>query len=306
MDANEAATGRVSAAAEIAPAASGRLKDLPLPILTTCKARDLPILEITARRLRETVACRALYVVAPETDCAKIGKALGALATVISESDFVPAMTLARLRALPVPNFPQAAGWYFQQFLKLQFAFVDSAEDYYLIWDADTVPLRPIRFFDAEGRMLLTKATEYHEPYFQTYRNLFGVDANREFSLIAQHMVVQKSIAREMLTRIEARFEGGDNWAWKIMRALPNAGDNLFSEYETYGHYVKNNFPDRVRFIDRAWLRRQPSGGQGVPSERELRRLAGTYDYVAFERASRGWRRVAKALVAGFRRALPR
>jgi len=290
-----------------APGSSGAAIDLvdrPLRILTTCKARDLPILEITARRLPDAIPCRAIHVVVPDADCGKVRKALGESVEVIAESDFVPTMTLEKLRELSVPGFPRAAGWYFQQFLKLQFAFVEPAEDFYLIWDADTVPLRPMRFFDADGHMLLTRASEYHEPYFETYRRLFGAEPHREFSFISQHMLVQKSVARQMLKGIEDRIEGAGNWAWKIMRSLPHSGDNLFSEYETYGHYVKNNFPDRVRFIDRAWLRWQPPGGQGVPSEGELRRLSQTYDYVAFERASRGWRRLATAMVARFKRVL--
>src|SRR5688572_19746456 len=110
-------------------------------------------------------------------------------------------------------------------------------------------------FFDSEQRMLLTKATEHHPPYFESYRNLFGAEPNREFSFIAQHMVIQESVAREMLVRIERHIPGDGNWAWKILRSLPATGDNLFSEYETYGHFIKNHYPDRVHFVDRMWQR---------------------------------------------------
>src|SRR5262249_37185497 len=148
------------------------------------------------------VPLRKLYVVAPNADCPDIRKRLPQGTEVIPEDEFIPTMTLEQLRTLAVPGFPRAAGWYFQQLLKLQFAFVDLTEDYYLIWDADTIPLRPMQFFTAEGKMLLTKADEFHEPYFDTYRTLFGTEPRREFSFIAQHMLVQKSIAREMLSRI--------------------------------------------------------------------------------------------------------
>ena len=285
------------------PSPAGR----PLPIVTTCKRRDLPILEITARRLRELVPCRALFVIAPDRDCAAIRRRLGAAAAVIAEDEFIPTMTLAQLRRLDVPHFPGvgAAGWYFQQLLKLQFAFVEPAEDYYLMWDADTVPLRPLCFFDAEGRMLLTQAAEHHAPYFETYRNLFGTEPNSEFSLIAQHMVVQKSVAREMLARLERHVAGADAWPWKIMRSLPKTGDNLFSEYETYGHYVKNFHPDRVRFVRRTW-RREARQNQGcaLPTPADLAALAREYDYVAFERAGRGWRRWSRWLVRNFQKRL--
>lgn len=219
------------------------------------------------------------------------------------ENEFIPGMTIGQLRALKVPCFPRAAGWYFQQLLKLQYAFVEPADDYYLIWDADTVPLRSLRFFDSAGRMLLTKATEYHAPYFETYRRLFGEEANREFSCIAQHMLVQKSVAREMLGRIEQRVEGRGNWAWKIMKSLPETGDNLFSEFETYGHYVKNHYSERVAFVERSWLREGVRRiGGGIPSGEDLQSLAREFDFVAFERASTGWRRLARAFLARLRR----
>jgi hypothetical protein len=222
---------------------------------------------------------------------------------VMDEEDFVPGVRLDELRRLPAPHFPRAAGWYFQQLLKLQFAFIEPDDDYYLIWDADTVPLRSMTFFDADGRMLLTRATEFHAPYFETYRRLLGEEPHREFSLIAQHMLVQKSLAREMLGRIELHVRGDGNWAWKIMRSLPPTGDNLFSEYETYGHYVKNHHPDRVQFVDRSWRREFcQNTGQAVPSGKDLAALARQYDYVAFERAGGGWRRWARALFGRLKR----
>jgi hypothetical protein len=276
------------------------LAERPLQILTTCRLRDLPILEITARKLRETVPCRKLYVIAPDRECRYIKKELSNEIQVIPENEFIPGMKIEDLRRFNAPHFPKNAGWYFQQFLKLQFCFVEPEEDYYLVWDADTVPLRPLRFFDAEGKMLLTKATEYHKPYFETYRKLFGEAPQREFSFIAQHMLVQKSVAREMLAQIEQRIEGKDNWAWKIMRSLTTTGGNLFSEYETYGHYIKQHHPERVRFINRSWQRDfVRRTGPAVPSEKQLATLAGEFDFVAFERASRGWRRVARMFFGG-------
>lgn len=275
--------------------------DRPLQIISACRLCDLPVLEITARQLPKCVPFRSLSVVCPDKDFAKIRSRLSPDVRVIPENNFLPGMTIEALRALPVRGFPRAAGWYFQQLLKLQFAFTDLDEDYFLIWDADTVPLRPMRFFDAQGRMLLTKATEHHAPYFETYRNLFGEDARREFSFISQHIVVEKSMAREMLTRIERHVPGEGNWAWKIMRSLPQTGDNLFSEYETYGHFAKNHFAERVAFVQRAWQRRITHyTGRGIPTERELATLREEYEYAAFERVQTGWRRMVKAIVGRF------
>jgi hypothetical protein len=272
-----------------------------LHIIAACRACDAPVLEIAARHLKEYMPASKLSVVAPNKDCRQIRSRLGPAPRVIAEDEFIPGMTLGQLRLLQVPHFPQAAGWYFQQLLKLQFAFIEPEDDYYLIWDADTVPLRPMSFFDAEGRMLLTRAIEYHAPYFETYRRILGEEPNREFSFIAQHMLVQKSIAREMLARIEQHVAGGGNWPWKIMRTLPDTGDNLFSEYETYGHYVKNHHPERVAIVERPWRREYKlSLTRGAPSDSEINALASRFEYVAFEKPSKGWWQLAKAMRARF------
>lgn len=261
-----------------------------LTVVTTCRARDQAMLEITARQLAQNVPMKSLQVIAPRQDCAEISSRLGTSVSVIPEDDFIPGMTPAALRCLKRPHFPHGAGWYFQQFLKLQFAFQNREEDYYLIWDADTVPLRPMEFFDKDGRMLLTRAGEFHPPYFDTYQRLLREDSHREFSCIAQHMLIQKSVAREMLGRIEQLTPGQEPWAWKLMHNLPAEGNNLFSEYETYGHYLKNHHPDRVRFIERSWLREGSQYTRGwLPGSKDLRQLSEQYDYVAFERVSKGW-----------------
>ncbi|HTA16731.1 MAG TPA: DUF6492 family protein, partial [bacterium] len=262
----------------------------PLQVVVACRLRDLPILELAVQRMERCFPPHRLCVLAPDQDCAGISGRLGGEVRVLAEDGFIPGMKSADLRALQVPGFPKMAGWYFQQFLKLQFAFFEPEDEHYLIWDADTIPLRPMEFFNATGKMLLTTAEEFHAPYFSTYERILGAEAKRDFSFIAQHMLVQKSVARELLVAVEAHVPGDDGWAWKIMRSLPQGqGVNLFSEYETYGHYVKSRYPDRVECVRRHWTRGLLSPfGQALPSEKVLAELGKTYDYAAFERAYGG------------------
>lgn len=274
-----------------------------LQVVTTCRAYDLPMLELALPRLQQFLPFKNLSVIAPNRDCEIIRRRLGATVEIIPEDGFLPGMNLRELQALPRFDFPKNAGWYFQQFLKLQFAFTAPEDDYYLIWDADTIPLRPLSFFDADGRMLLTQAEEFHAPYFETYRRLFHAEPHREFSCIAQHMLVQKSVARAMLATIAQRADSREPWPWIVMRSLPALEDfHLFSEFETYGHYLKNNHPERVAFVARRWRRWfdvDPGGGK-IPTERDLKKLARDYDYVCFEKARSGWRYWAKLFAKEF------
>jgi hypothetical protein len=281
----------------------GELRTRPLDIVTACRAADLPILKVTAEQLRACVPFRQLHVMTAGANFPRFRQVLGSDVRLLDEDALIPGVTLAELRQLTLPGFPQGAGWYFQQLLKFAFAFHKPEEDYYLIWDADTVPLRPLEFFDDEDRMLFTKAEENHAPYFDTYRKLLGEEPHREFSFIAQHLIVQKSALREMLAAIEARFPGPANWALKIMHHLEGAGTNLFSEYEMLGHYVKNHYPQRAVFRELAWLREGSKETRGVPSAAQLALLAKRYHFAAFESSQRPLRRILRAIRRWFKSA---
>jgi hypothetical protein len=156
--------------------------------------------------------------------------------------------------------------------------------------------LRPIEFLDSAGRMIFTRADEFHAPYFENYQHLLGEEPRREFSFISQHQIIHTGTLRELLGRIESRFPGPENWAWKIMRHLTGNGCNLFSEYETYGHYVKNHHPDRAVFRDLPWTREGTRLASYHPRQRDLDELARNYCFAAFEAYQRPWRVAARRL----------
>ena len=197
------------------------LRGHPLDVVSACRAVDLGIFQIAVDSLRRLIGSKTFYVFTARSNFARFRRVLGPGINLMDEDEAIPDMTLDALKKMKLPGFPKGAGWYFQQFLKFSFCHRRQENDYYLIWDADTVPLRPLEFFERDGRMLFTVAEEEHPPYFETYRKLLQEEEPmREFSFISQHMVVQKSILREMLGRIESNFPGPESWAWKIARNL--------------------------------------------------------------------------------------
>ena len=275
---------------------NGNLRQRPLDIVAACRSADLGILVLALEGLRRFVPFRKLHVITAHRNFARFKRVLGDDVEFLDEESLIPGMTLAELKKLPLPGFPRAAGWYFQQLLKLAFCFQKVEEDYFLIWDADTVPLRRLEFFDESGRMFFTMAKEEHGPYFDTYRKLLREEPHREFSFISQNMIVQKSIVREMLAKIEANFPGNDSWAWKIMRHLEGTSSNLFSEYETLGHYVKNKYPSRASYRKLSWLRAGSLEIGGKPSRVDLEKLGQTYNFVAFESSEMPLRRFVRCV----------
>lgn len=138
------------------------------------------------------------------------------------------------------------AGWFFQQFLKMGFALSDYCKnDYYLSWDADTIPLRKINFFDNHERPFFTMKTEYHKPYFVAIKRLLGIEKVNDGSYIAEHMMFNKKIMCEILVKIQESRVDGVVWYEKILNAIvPElVSTDSFSEFETYGSFCKLNYP---------------------------------------------------------------
>ena len=75
---------------------------------------------------------------------------------ILDEDSVVPAVTFASLKAiLAKRNADDRTGWYLQQFLKMVICSWDTIANFYLVWDSDTILLRPMSFFSEVGKILL-------------------------------------------------------------------------------------------------------------------------------------------------------
>lgn len=255
-----------------------------MQIVSACLARDLPVYRNTFRSLRRHLPEAEIHVITRREDFNLFRAACGSDLVLWDEDQIVENMTLSQLMQYPKPFLKKRSGWYFQQFLK--FSFVNVANDHdehYLIWDADTVLLRPLNFFDAAGRPFYTAAKEHHLPYFTTFESLFGKSAQREFSFISQHQIIHKATLRKMLAEIETRNPDSKNWAWAIIDNIKGEGISLFSEYETYGHYLKLNSENAYAVRHLKWTRHGEKWAGYPPSPKRLEEMSRNFDYAAFE-----------------------
>ena len=142
-------------------------------------------------------------------------------------------------------------GWYFQQFLKMAYAY-KCQDMYYLIWDADTIPGRDIEFLSTKGKILFNMKNERHSPYFYTIDKLFNGQLkvfNRRInqSFISEGMLIKKEIMEKMLFDIEKNSTIYGKFFWeKILYAIGEEGllKGGFSEFETYGNYLRTYYPN--------------------------------------------------------------
>jgi hypothetical protein len=146
--------------------------------------------------------------------------------------------------------------WYFQQFLKMMYALFCETE-YYLVWDADTLLLNKINFWEETptgDKCIFTLKGEYVSSYFPVLKSFFEGKVNKKinYSFIAEHMMINRNIMLELIGKMEVEnnIEGTFFWE-KIINAIRL--ENIyrgFSEFETYGNYVQTFYPDKYGFAE--------------------------------------------------------
>ena len=139
-------------------------------------------------------------------------------------------------------------GWYEQQFLKMAYSII-CKKDYYLIWDVDTIPIKPFKIFK-KNRPFFDMKTEHHTPYFNTIEKLIPGLKFRGKSYISEHMIIKTEFMKSLLEQIELNNNLPGKLFWeKILMSIDvqDMNHSGFSEYETYGTYVDSMYPYTYR-----------------------------------------------------------
>jgi hypothetical protein len=146
--------------------------------------------------------------------------------------------------AVSSPDLKYRAGWFLQQFIKMGCAQeIESLSENYLVIDSDVVFLKQITFF-RNGKTFLTRGNENHQPYLNLYERLFDKTSDRSISFVAHHMMINKFIMIEIIKTIENKL--GKRWYDAILESLYKS-EYMLSEYEIYGHYLMNKYPDKLK-----------------------------------------------------------
>lgn len=170
--------------------------------------------------------------------------------SVIDENELVEGMSYAYIDSIIKLQGREhtKTGWYFQQFLKMGFANSKYCDlDYYLSWDSDTIPVRKMDFFDMKEHPFFAMKSEHHQPYFDTISTLLDIHSFNSHSYISEHMMFNKHIMQELLTNIDRNDKiKGKKWFEKILYSIvpESISPFSFSEFETYGTYCMNCYPD--------------------------------------------------------------
>ena len=177
-------------------------------------------------------------------------------------------------------------GWYLQQFLKMAYSRICKNE-YYLIWDSDTIPIKRIQMFE-NGHPIFDMKTEHHIPYFITMSRLIQDLKFMNFSYISEHMIIKTEYMKNLLKDIENKNNITGKMFWeKIIMSIDKKDitKSGFSEYETFGSYVDTKYP--TFYTHRAWrsLRKPETyfGNIDKFHDKDINRLSKDFDSITIE-----------------------
>jgi len=262
-----------------------------VPAYIPCHPKDLAMLPFCVASLRRHPQVGEISVIAPSVVapvCAELGVRF------LEESSLLA-------HWFPPDLDDQDNRWYYQMLLKLRVAFLDQdAPGRFLIIDADTVFLHNFPLIDEATDTVLHARLERHDvPYYNGIEALFGHPVPYVGSYTSHFMVYRSPIVRAMFAEFARVQMRPPEEGLEVLRAFLRRCDRdtlSFSDYETYGHFAREHFPNEMRLVPREQL----NVLYVAPSDRVLRRLVPYYDYASFHAYRRPDRLALKVAGGGW------
>lgn len=206
----------------------------------------------------------------------------------INENELIPYNLISSIIADIGDNdvrFVKRTGWYLQQFLKMQYAYLCD-DDYYLLWDGDSIPTCRINFFEKDKPIFGLKK-EFHEAYFITMNRLLPeLKKSTTLSYVSEHMIISTSLMKELISKIEEKGQDRQRFYECILRKIDKRflDKSGFSEYETYGTFCKVLYPGK--YVEKEWHSIRPANYYfdiDKLTEDDLYWMSKGYEAVSFE-----------------------
>lgn len=143
-------------------------------------------------------------------------------------------------------------GWYYQQALKITYLIEQASKnDLIVMWDADTVPLKKIIFFNEQIPQLYGSKIEFHRPYFETLARIFEPLPTVFYAFTIQFFNCTSHDVSYLTTKLDSYYkkkptETIGTWVAKIIvrstiEAQSTLANSGFSEQELVGIAVMLN-----------------------------------------------------------------
>lgn len=255
-------------------------------IITCCTKKDIRVLIHTIKSIRKYVSVCPIFVYVPDLEYDYFVDTIVFQDVLIKkDSSQISILELNFIKeTLAKFGREKMTGWYIQQFIKIKSTSKFKPNDAVLIWDSDTIPLRPLNFINRDGSMNYFVNSEYHEPYFNTINNILQLSKQITPSFISQCFPLYSKFALELINNLG----GYDKWIYNIMENLDSSSDCAFSEYETLGTYINYHHPEHVRIDWTPWERdgyKRLLWSKDIPDL--ITKTSFHFAYIAIEKADR-------------------
>ena len=221
-------------------------------MILVVKGEDYKNINLVINNARRFIKPDIIYIITPYEDMIKYNDIIDNKNFFFINEKLILDINSIDFSNGTIPGMPERRFWYYQQFLKMAFAYSDYCKkNYYLIWDADTVPLKPIDFFKNDKVYLTISQDEYNNTYFDNIRILLNNINIYKHSFISQHLMVNKNIMCNLISELGNK----DNWCTNVMNKVKGNRKSVFSEYETYANYVLSRYPEYYEVRSLKWFR---------------------------------------------------
>lgn len=236
-------------------------------IVTPFHEKDAPVfwnLTVPAL-LKNAVGLQTIYVVCSEKAWKDIGTPQ---VKFVNESAYY--FSFQEVKSL-LENTSRA-GWYYQQLLKLYaHQVIKELNEYYVIWDSDTVLLKPTPFFHndyGEIRALFAISPEYNPPYMEHMKRLLPwlERVSSRWGGVTHHQPWMKTIMKKLFIDVE-EFHDKPFWrAYLYTVEGKHYGGAGCADYEIVLAYALRRFGAQCLIRPLRWANRRqlPEPGEDL------------------------------------------
>lgn len=251
-------------------------------VISVCSAKDIDVWTVASKHVVEFIKAERYTVIVPDRELELFLSVTSAPYQVKPESQFVGNAKDRIIRKLDINN-QHRVGWYLQQFVKIAAVLENDPASTVLIWDADTVPLKPLEFINPQGKLMYYQGEEYRKSYFDFIELALGLQRTQEFSFVAQSLTTKVAWAKELFDSLESSTKMP--WMDAILFHLNPAEPAGFAEFETLGTWIWHHHRDEIVISNRPWYRNGLSlvGNPMNLSRSSWKGLAKSYDFISFE-----------------------
>jgi hypothetical protein len=251
-------------------------------VICVCAQADIEVWSIANKYILLNISANSYLLIVPDNEVKLFEKFTDKRFAIHKENFYVSRYKenlFNRIKSIKKERY----GWYLQQIIKLSALSKMADGETYLIWDADTIPLKKINFY-INNKVGHYFSNEFNNSYFLLNKKILGIEKKINYSFISQCLLVKQKWIFHLIKHIEKNES--INWLDCIINNIDYNSNSGLSEYELIGSFISEYYPNEIYKINNSWLRNGKFfiGNIKLLDNFLVKMLLYKYDYIAFEK----------------------